>query len=82
MGAYLNGEPLLYPHLGDALRRFSHCVRCLNTNTKLLCEKAGEITGNLETLTISVIEGADEQYEIVKKYSTVRKALLGIAFSR
>jgi radical SAM protein with 4Fe4S-binding SPASM domain len=66
-----NGEPLLYPSLWFALDSFKGNIRCLNTNGKLLMEKADEIIGNLETLTISVIENdpeGDEQYEIVRRF--------------
>ena len=66
-----NGESTLYPHLGDALNLFRHCIRCFNTNGKLLLEKADEIIGNLETLTVSVVqndEEGEEQYETVCKF--------------
>ncbi len=66
-----NGEPLLYPNLGVALSRFSKNIRCLDTNGKLLIKKADEIIGNLDTITISVIQDdieGDEQYEIVKGF--------------
>lgn len=58
-----NGEPLLYPALGNALACFKKNIRCFNTNGKALLEKAGEIVGNLETLTISVIEN-DEEWRV------------------
>jgi radical SAM protein with 4Fe4S-binding SPASM domain len=70
-----NGEPLLYPFLGRVLGLFRDNIRCLDTNAKLLVEKADEIIGNLETLTISVIESdteGDEQYEIVKKFREIK----------
>ncbi len=66
-----NGEPLLFPDLGWALSLYRNNIRCFNTNGKLLLEKADEIIGNLETLTISVIEKdeeGDEQYEIVRRF--------------
>ena len=66
----------MYPRLGDALKCFTGNIRCFNTNGKLLMEKASEIIGNLETLTISVVEGdeeQEEQYEIVKKFVRKRK---------
>lgn len=66
-----NGEPLLYPFLGDVLRLFQGHIRCLDTNGKLLLERAEEIIGNLETLTVSVIQDdpeGEEQYEIVSKF--------------
>ncbi len=73
-----NGEPLLYPQLGEALKLFGvwDHIRCFNTNGKLLVEKANEIIDNTETITISVIENdpeADEQYEIVKEFLSIKK---------
>lgn len=66
-----NGDPLLYPFLGWALNLCGNQIRCFNTNGKLLLEKANEIIGNLETLTISVIQDdpeGDEQYEQVRNF--------------
>jgi radical SAM protein with 4Fe4S-binding SPASM domain len=66
-----NGEPTLYPELGRALNLFQLNIRCFNTNGKLLLEKLDEIKGNLETLTISVIEKdpeAESQFETVCKF--------------
>ena len=66
-----NGEPLLYPDLGWALSLYRNNIRCFNTNGKLLLEKADEIIGNLETLTISVVQDdleGDYQYEIVREF--------------
>jgi len=66
-----NGEPLMYPYLGTALSLFHHCIRQFNTNAILLMERAQEIIGNLDVLTISVIEKdimGDEQYETVCKF--------------
>ena len=63
-----NGEPLLYPNLGWALSLFKNNIRSFNTNGKLLVDKADEVIGNLETLTISVIQDdieGDEQYATV-----------------
>ena len=70
-----NGEPLLYPHLGFTLEMFNKNIRCFNTNGKLLLEKAGEIIGNLETLTISVVQDdpeGDEQHETVTKFLSLK----------
>lgn len=70
-----NGEPLMYPNLGEILRYRTDIIRCLDTNAKLLLKKAPEIINNLDTLTISVIENdpeADEQYEIVKHFLTTK----------
>lgn len=63
-----NGEPLMYPYLEEALSLFTQCIRQFNTNAILLMEKANEIIGNLDILTISVIERDDEQYETVCKF--------------
>ena len=66
-----NGEGLLYPRFGEAVRLFDKQIRCLDTNGKLLLEKADEIIDNLDTLTISVIpddKEEDEQYKIVKEF--------------
>lgn len=66
-----NGEPLLYPRLGEALKLFGRQIKCLDTNGKLLVERADEIIDNVDTLTISVIENDrdwKEQYEIVKEF--------------
>jgi hypothetical protein len=70
-----NGEPFLYPRLGDAIRLFKHQIKCLDTNGKLLVEKASEVIDNLDTLTVSVIENdpeTDEQYEFVKKFLAIK----------
>ncbi len=66
-----NGEPCLYPDLGNALALFKNNIRCFNTNGKLLLDKSNEIIGNLETLTISVIQDdpeGDEQYDTVVRF--------------
>ncbi len=70
-----NGEPLLYPRLAEALSLFSGKIRCLDTNGKLLVDKAEEIIGNLETITLSVFQGDDEkeeQYDILKKFIEIK----------
>lgn len=66
-----NGEPLLYPHLRESLELFSHCIRCFNTNGKLLMDMADQVIGRLETLTISVVQDdpeQEEQYAIVRRF--------------
>jgi radical SAM protein with 4Fe4S-binding SPASM domain len=66
-----NGEPLLYPQLGQAIRLFKGQIRCLDTNAKLIVDRAEDIIDNLDTITISVIQDdpdGDEQYELVKKF--------------
>ena len=70
-----NGEPLLYPRFGEAVRLFKNQVKCVDTNAKLIVEKAGEIIDNLDTTTISVIENdpdGDEQYELAKKFLEIK----------
>ena len=70
-----NGESLLYPKFGEAAKLFHQQIRCLDTNGKLIVEKAKEIIGNLDTLTISVIENdpeAEEQYKLVKKFLKIK----------
>jgi radical SAM protein with 4Fe4S-binding SPASM domain len=57
-----NGEPTLYPNLGEALSLFKHCIRQFDTNGKLLLQKAKEIIDNLDILTVSVVEG-DSRFE-------------------
>lgn len=66
-----NGEPLLYENFGLAVSRFYRQIRCLDTNGKLLMEKAAEIIGNLDTITLSTFEGdyeAEEQYDILLRF--------------
>jgi radical SAM protein with 4Fe4S-binding SPASM domain len=66
-----NGEPTLYPQLGKALELFDKNIRCFDTNGKLLLEKLDEIKGNLETITVSVIEKdteAEDQFKTVCEF--------------
>jgi len=70
-----NGEPLLYPRFEDAIRLFKNQIKCVDTNAKLIVQKADEIIDNLDTLTVSVIENdpeGDEQYEIVKEFLNLK----------
>ncbi|MFH2011571.1 MAG: radical SAM/SPASM domain-containing protein [Pseudomonadota bacterium] len=70
-----NGEPLLYPRFGEAVGLFKNQIKCVDTNAKLLVEKADEVIDNLDTITISVIEkdpDSDEQYEIVKRFIEIK----------
>lgn len=71
-----NGEPLLYPRFGEAGRLFNDQIKCMDTNAKLIVEKADEIIDHLDTLTVSVIEKdpeGDEQYELVRKFLDIKK---------
>lgn len=70
-----NGEPLLYPKFGEAVKLFKDQIKCVDTNAKLIIEKADEIIGNLDTITISVIENdpeVDQQYELVKEFLKIK----------
>lgn len=70
-----NGEPTLYPHLGQAVALFHRNIKQFNTNGKLLLEKADEIIGNLDVLTLSVIENdpeGEEQYGIARKFIEIK----------
>lgn len=70
-----NGESLLYSKFGEACKLFLRQIRCLDTNGKLIVEKADEIIGNLETLTVSVFENdpeSDEQYKLIKEFLKIK----------
>ncbi len=66
-----NGEALLYPRFGDAVRLFKKQIVNIVSNGKLLVERADDIIDNLDTLAISIIENdpdSDEQFEILQKF--------------
>jgi len=66
-----DGEALLYPRLGDALRLFPNNIRNIVSNGKLLLEKADELIDNIETLSISIFEDdteAEEQEGIIEQF--------------
>lgn len=70
-----NGEPLLYPRFRETVGLFNRQIRCMDTNGKLIVEKADEIIGNLDTLTISTFENdeeGDEQYELIKEFLKIK----------
>jgi MoaA/NifB/PqqE/SkfB family radical SAM enzyme len=70
-----NGDPLLYPRFGEAVRLFKSQIKCVDTNAKLIVKKADEIIDNLDTITISVIENdpeGDEQYDLVRKFVEIK----------
>ncbi len=71
-----DGEALLYPRFGEAVRLFAGNIRNIVTNGKLLVEKAGEIIGNLETLSISIFENdaeAESQRESIRKFLALKQ---------
>lgn len=66
-----NGEGLLYPLFGEAVKLFKKQIKCITTNGKLLVEKADEIIGNLDTIAISIIQDdpeSEEQFKIIKEF--------------
>lgn len=70
-----NGEPLMYPRFKEAMQLFNRQIRCMDTNGKLLVEKAEDIIGNLETLTISTFEKdeeAAEQYKLIEEFLKIK----------
>lgn len=72
-----NGESLLYPRFGEAVALFTRQIRCMDTNGKLIVEKADEIIGNLDTLTVSTFEHdeeAEEQFRLLKQFLEIRGA--------
>lgn len=70
-----NGESLLYPRFGEAVRLFRQQIKNIVTNGKLLVAKADEVIDNLDTLAVSVIEKdpeADEQFEIIRQFLRIK----------
>lgn len=47
----------MYPRFGEAVSLFKDNIRNIVTNGKLLVEKAPEVIGNLETLSVSILSG-------------------------
>jgi len=71
-----NGEPLLYPKFGEAVELFNNQITNIDTNGKLLLEKAEEIIEHLDTLAVSIIENdpeADEQFRIIEEFLKKKK---------
>lgn len=75
-----NGEGMLYPKFGEAVRLFERQIKCITTNGLLLLEKANEVIGNLDTVAISVIQ--DESPEIREKLLKIIKKFLKIKGNR
>lgn len=72
-----NGEGLLYPRFGEAVRLFKNQIKCITTNGTLLLEKADEVIDNLDTITISIIQdeipGEKEKLlKIIRKFLEIR----------
>ena len=69
-----DGDSLLYPRLGDALKLFPGQIKSLNTNGILLVEKFEEIKF-LDTIVISMFQfdpDAEEQLVTLKEYMAKR----------
>lgn len=68
-----NGEPMMYPRLGEAIQLFENQTTYFVTNGLLLAEKANEIIDNLDIISVSVIENetpdvADKQFEAINTF--------------
>ena len=73
-----NGEPLLYHRLGDALRLFYQQITSLDTNGKLLVERADELIDNIDTIAISIVENdpeRDEQFAVIRKFLKMKEGM-------
>jgi MoaA/NifB/PqqE/SkfB family radical SAM enzyme len=71
-----DGEALLYPRFGEAVKLFPRHIRNIVTNGKLLVEKADEVIGNLETLSISIFERDEEaeaQRDLMREFLALKK---------
>lgn len=70
-----DGEALLYPRFGEAVRLFPNQIKNIVTNGKLIVEKSKEIIDNLDTMSISVFENdeeADEQFKLIKEFLKIK----------
>lgn len=66
-----NGESTLYPRFGEAARLFSRQITNVVTNGSLLLKRIDQIVGNLDTITVSIIEndpGWKSQLETIKEF--------------
>ena len=70
-----NGESLLFPRFGEAVKLFKDQITTVVTNGKLIVEKADEIIDNLDTMAISVIEKdmeTREQFKIIEEFLKIK----------
>lgn len=70
-----DGEPMVYPRFGEAVALFKNQITTMITNGKLLVEKADEVIGRLDVVSISIFEKdveAKSQLEIIKKFLALR----------
>ena len=70
-----DGDPTVYPNLGELLKLFEGNIRAFNTNGKLIVKKADEIIDNMESLTISTFEDdweREEQWEVLQEFLKIK----------
>lgn len=73
VATHWNGESMLHPYFGEAIRllQFARCITNTVTNGKLIIEKFDEIVDNLDTMSISIFEGdpeQDDQYQLIEEF--------------
>jgi len=71
-----NGEPLLYPKVKEAIGLFARQIKCMDTNGKLIVQRADDIIENLDTLTVSTFENdqeGDQQYKLIEEFLKIKK---------
>lgn len=74
-----DGEPLEYPRFGEAVRLFKNQVTTMNTNGRLLVQKADDIIGIMDNVTLSTFEGDPEwpfQLAILKEFLVLKNGWL------
>ncbi len=72
-----NGEGMLYPQFGKAVRLFFRQIKCITTNGLLLLEKADEVVDSLDTVAVSIIQDEipeikERQFKIIKKFLEIK----------
>jgi len=72
-----NGEPMMYPRLGEALQLFENQTTYFVTNGLLLAKKANEIIDNLDIVSVSIIENeipevANQQYDEIVDFLVMK----------
>lgn len=66
-----NGESTLYPRFGEAAKLFSRQITNIVTNGSLLLKRMDHIVGNLDTITVSVIENdpdGEAQLDTIREF--------------
>lgn len=67
-----DGEPLLYPAIYEIGRLSQPFVSGIVTNGLLLYEKKDEIIDNFTTVTVSVMDDNEEQFESIRKFNEAK----------